>query len=144
MSASPDNAAATGTGTLLGPGTAFEGLLTFRGGARVDGELAGEVKAEGTLVLGPTAKARARIEVDELILAGSLEGDVVARRRVAVESGARLVGSITTPQLKVEDGSHLEGLCRTGPDALQGASPDGARAPAKPPETAGNTPESVP
>ncbi len=129
-----DEGSADGAGTLLGPGTAFEGLLTFRGDARVDGELRGQVKAEGTLVLGPTARARARVEVDELILAGTLEGDVVARRRVALEAGSRLVGSVTAPLLRVEDGAHLEGACRTG----SAATAD----PARTPETAGNAPES--
>jgi cytoskeletal protein CcmA (bactofilin family) len=124
-----------GGGTLLGPGTAFEGLLTFRGGARVDGELAGEVKAEGTLVLGPTARVRAKVEVDELILAGHLEGEVTARRRVAIEPGARLVGSITAPLLRIEDGAFVEGPCRSGTRPTTDA--------AKAPETTGNTPESA-
>ena len=136
MSAMPGNEdEAAGAGTLLGPGTAFQGLLTFRGGARVDGELAGEVKAEGTLVLGPSARARCRVEVDELILAGKLEGDVIARRRVALEAGAHLVGSITTPLLRVEDGARLEGSVRTGSAASQAL--------AKGPEAAGNAPESA-
>lgn len=132
---------AAGAGTLLGPGTAFEGLLTFRGGARVDGELSGRVEADGTLVLGPTARVRARIEVDELILAGHLDGDVIARRRVAIGAGARLVGSVTTPLLRVEDGAHLEGLCRTGPGAISGATSGATGKPSRSPETAPNTPD---
>ncbi len=132
--ASRGEESAAASGTLLGPGTAFEGLLTFRGGARVDGELRGRVVAEGTLVLGPSARALAQIEVDELILAGTLEGDVIARRRVVLEAGSRLVGSVTAPLLRMEDGAHLEGACRTG----SAATADPARAP----ETAGNAPES--
>ena len=135
MAGGSDDGAKAGGGTLLGPGTAFEGVLTFRGGARVDGELRGEVKAEGTLVLGPSARVRANVEVDELILAGHLEGDVTARRRVAIKPGARLVGSITAPLLRIEDGAFVQGPCRSG----TGAVADSAKAP----ETTGNTPESA-
>ena len=33
--------------TVLASGTEFEGLLSFRGAARVDGKLSGDVVAEG-------------------------------------------------------------------------------------------------
>ncbi len=135
MGRESDPFGAGGSGTLLGPSTSFEGVLTFRGGARVDGELSGEVKAEGTLVLGASARVRANVEVDELILAGHLEGAVKARRRVAIESGARLVGSISAPLLRVEDGAFIQGPCRSGSRAAGNLEPAA--------ETTGNTPESA-
>jgi hypothetical protein len=39
VSAEPSAAVSDDSMTVLGPGTAFEGLLTFRGRARVDGVL---------------------------------------------------------------------------------------------------------
>jgi cytoskeletal protein CcmA (bactofilin family) len=56
--------------TVLGPGTAFEGLLTFRGRAQVEGHLTGEIAGYGLLVLAAGASAKARVEVDELVVAG--------------------------------------------------------------------------
>ncbi len=138
-------------GTQLGAGTAFEGLLTFRGSARVDGQLEGQVRADGTLILGPTAKVRARVEVDELILAGHLEGDVVARQRVVLAEGARLIGSVRTPTIRIDDGAVLDGACHTGPAALDpvpgpvaDATPSAAdESVPRTPEAAENTPESA-
>lgn len=135
--------AGSGFATLLGPGTAFEGLLTFRGRARVDGALTGQVRAAGTLVLGPTARVEATVEVDELILAGELRGDVVARTRVVLERGARLHGSLRAPVLRVEAGAVLDGPCRTGPGATAGAGSAAATKPSTAAETAGNAPESA-
>lgn len=99
----------------IGAGCAFEGLLTFRGETRVDGDLVGEVVASGTLRLGKTARVRARIEVDELIVDGELEGDVVARRRLELSSTARVRGSLEAARFSLAEGCLLEGRLRSLP-----------------------------
>ena len=96
----------------IGAGCSFEGLLTFRGAARVDGELVGDVMADGSLILGETARVRGRIEVDELIVAGEVEGDIVARCRIELSASARVVGSIESPRLALADGCVFRGRCR--------------------------------
>ncbi len=105
-------------GTLLGPGTEFEGLLTFRGAVRVDGILRGRVRASGCLVLGPDSQVDAQIEVDELVVAGRLAGDVIARERVELLAGSNVLGAVRTPLLVIADGALLDGSCTTGPRAL--------------------------
>ena len=101
--------------TVLAPGTEFEGLLSFRGAARVDGKLFGDVVAEGCLVIGEGARVRARIEVDELIVGGELEGEIHARTRVELLNTARVVGTLRCPRLSVAEGGILEGRCETVP-----------------------------
>lgn len=108
--------------TVLAPGTEFEGLLSFRGAARIDGKLSGDVVAEGCLVIGEGARVQARIEVDELIVGGEIEGEVHARERVELLKTARVVGSIRCPLLAVAEGGILEGRCETVP-APAGKSP---------------------
>ena len=76
--------------------------------------MTGEVRAQGLLIVGPTAHVVARIAVDELVISGQLEGDVFARTRVALEPGARVTGSITTPRLQMAEGAFLDGTCLTG------------------------------
>ena len=99
----------------LGAGTRFDGVLSFEGTLRVDGDLAGSVYAtSGALVVGPQARVRARVEVAELVLAGALVGDVVAHRRVELLPGAELEGSITSPLLAIADGGRIAGRCITG------------------------------
>ncbi len=93
---------------VLAPGARFEGLLTFRGEARVEGELRGEVVAEGRLEVGPEARIEARVEVDELIVEGQIEGDVEARTRVRVASSGRIEGRVKAPRLAVEDGGRIQ------------------------------------
>ena len=100
--------------TVLGPGTRFEGLLTFRGRARIDGSLTGEIAGHGLLVLGPGAQAHARVEVDELVVAGEIEGDVLARRRIELLATGCIRGDVETPRLVIAEGGRLLGRCTTG------------------------------
>lgn len=110
--------------TVLAPGTEFEGLLSFRGSARVDGKLTGEVVAQGRLVIGPGARVKARIEVDELIVGGELQGEVHARKRIELLESARVVGSLHSPLLSVAEGGFLQGRCEalSGPGESTGSS----------------------
>lgn len=106
----------------LGPGTAFEGVVTFDGTLQVEGELVGRVfAAAGALHVGPRARVRAQIEVAELVLAGRIEGNVVAARRVELLPGADLEGDVTTPLLAIAEGGRIAGRCTTG-DAARARS----------------------
>lgn len=109
-------------GARLGPGTSFDGVLSFEGTLHVDGQLAGTVFAQsGALLVGPQARVRAQIEVAELVLAGALVGDVVAHRRVELLPGGELTGNVTSPRLSIADGGRIAGRCLTGPQAVASA-----------------------
>ena len=103
-----------GAPVILGPGARFEGLLAFRGTAIVEGELAGEILAQGTLVLGEHARVDARIEVDQLISSGQAAGEILARDRIELAASARVRGTLRTPRLVVADGCRVEARCHTG------------------------------
>ena len=95
----------------------FEGLLTFKGKARIEGEFEGEIICQGTLCIGADARVDATIEVDELIVAGTLVGDAVARNRIELTATARVKGVIRAPHIALEDGCVLDGRCETGEPA---------------------------
>ena len=116
MSADPSDAdAADAAEVLLGPGTHFEGLITFRGRARLEGSVDGEIAGHGLLVLGAGAMARARVDVDELIVGGEIEGDVCARQRVELLASGCIRWDVETPRLVIAEGGRLLGRCTTGP-----------------------------
>ena len=100
--------------TVIGAGARFEGLLSYRGKARLDGELDGEVVAEGALFVGRSARVRARVRAHELVVEGDLEGDVEASGRIEVRATGRLVGTLATPRLAVADGARLGGRVTVG------------------------------
>lgn len=114
--------------TVLDAGASFEGLLTFRGAARVEGELSGRVVADGCLVIGPRGRVEAAIEVDELVVAGELRGDVVARRRVELLATGRVVGRLRAPSFALAEGCVFDGQWETTPAARNEPAPEPAAA----------------
>jgi cytoskeletal protein CcmA (bactofilin family) len=99
---------------LLAEGAEFSGLLALDGPARIDGQLRGEVIGPGPLWIGPRANVEARVETDELVVAGVLAGELRASRRIALAPTARVRGELSTPSLSLAEGALLEGRCTAG------------------------------
>lgn len=94
---------------FLGSGTNYHGKLNFQGSVRIDGIFTGEIKSEGTLIIGKDAKVEGEVQVGQLILSGRLEGQVIAGKKVELHKTADIVGSLNTPILVIEEGAKLEG-----------------------------------
>ena len=99
---------------LLARGTEFRGLVVIHGNARIEGCVRGEIVGAERLEISEAGTVEARVEAEEVIVAGSLEGEVRARRRVELLATARVRGTIETPRLALADGALFEGRCRTG------------------------------
>lgn len=102
----------------LGAGTSYQGQLSFQGTVRIDGEYTGEVKSEGTLILGKDAKVRGKIHVAQLILSGTIEGEIVVGKKTVMHKTAHLYGNIVTPVLAMEEGATLHGKVQMTQDPL--------------------------
>jgi cytoskeletal protein CcmA (bactofilin family) len=99
--------------TVIDAGASFEGLLTFRGSARIDGVLSGRVIADGCLVIGPRGRVTATIEVDELVVAGEFDGDAQARTRVQLLASGRASGRLRAPSFSLAEGCLFDGQWET-------------------------------
>lgn len=97
--------------TLLGKESMFEGKLQFDGVVRIDGSYRGEIRSEGTLVLGPSAEVEAEIEVRSCVIEGNFSGNLKATESVEIHAPAKVKGTVTTPEIQVERGVLLDGKC---------------------------------
>lgn len=88
---------------FLGPGSRFEGKLSFDEMVRLDGAFIGEINSTDTLVVGETGKIEGDIRVGALILSGSFKGNITATNMVELRAPARVEGNIDTPILKIEE-----------------------------------------
>lgn len=95
--------------TLLGRGSEFEGKLTFEGTVRIDGTLRGEVFSDDVLIIGEGARVEAEIEVGEIIVQGTIVGNIRAKRSIEILAPGRVKGDITTPSLQIDKGVIFEG-----------------------------------
>jgi cytoskeletal protein CcmA (bactofilin family) len=97
--------------TLLGKGSEFEGKLTFEGTVRVDGKLSGQVFSDDVLVVGEGAEVQAEIDIGEIIIQGTVVGNIRAKRAVEIHAPGKVRGDITTPSLQIDKGVIFEGKC---------------------------------
>jgi len=88
---------------FLGPGSQFEGKLSFDEMVRLDGRFIGEIRSSDSLVVGDSAEIEGEIHVGCLILSGSFKGNIVASQKVELLEPARVEGVIETPLLKMEE-----------------------------------------
>ncbi len=95
--------------TLLGRGSEFEGKLTFEGTVRIDGKLKGEVFSDDVLVVGEGAMLEAEVDIGEIIIQGTVVGNIRAKRSVEIHAPGRVEGDITTPELQIAKGVIFEG-----------------------------------
>jgi cytoskeletal protein CcmA (bactofilin family) len=112
QSAPAEAAAAKDVTTLLGRGSEFEGKLSFEGTVRIDGKLTGEIFTDDVLVIGEGAEVKAEINVGAIIIEGSVQGNIHAKRSVEIRTPARVRGNITTPSLFIEKGVLFDGSCQ--------------------------------
>lgn len=95
--------------TLLGRGAQFEGKLTFDGTVRIDGRFKGEVFSDDTLVIGEGAVVEAEIEIGEVIIQGTVVGNIKAKRSIEIHAPGRVKGDLHTPTLQIDKGVIFEG-----------------------------------
>ncbi len=88
---------------FLGPGSKFEGKLSFDEMVRLDGTFSGEIESSDTLVVGETAQIEGTINVGAIILSGKFKGTLVATTLVELRAPAQVEGTIETPSLKIDD-----------------------------------------
>ena len=128
--------------TLLGKGTTFEGKLTFEGTVRIDGKLKGEVFSDDVLIVGEGAYVEAEIDIGEVIIQGTVVGNVRAKRAIEIHSPGKVKGDLHTPSLQVDKGvvfegrSFMEGALGTNiaqTSGAPGAPPRAATTPPGPP-----------
>src|SRR5687768_1242927 len=95
--------------TLLGRGATFEGKLTFEGTVRVDGKLKGEVFSDDVLIVGEGATVEAEIDIGEIIIQGTVNGNIRAKRSIEIHAPGRVKGDLHTPSLQIDKGVIFEG-----------------------------------
>jgi len=102
--------------------TEFKGELTFKGSFRIDGYFKGTVNSDSMLVIGEQGKVEADIKVGYLVISGEIKGTIRAAEKVEVHNSGRVIGTIITPKLSVEEGAYLEANCQAGEQAILASS----------------------
>jgi len=91
----------------IGTGASYTGDIEFKGRVRIDGRFRGRVVTDDLVEIGREGAVLGRIEAAQVLVAGVVEGDIVASERVTLLESAVVSGSVTTPWVDVRMGAKL-------------------------------------
>jgi len=80
----------------------------------IDGDVQGKVRLSNACVtVGPNGRVNAEIEAREIVVDGSVQGNLKAGERARLGASCRVVGSVLSPRIGIEDGARLNGKIET-------------------------------
>ena len=106
--------------SILGSGCVVHGKLETRANYRVVGQVLGDIveleNGSGILWIDRHASVRGNITCTNIVIAGKVEGSVVASGTVEVCSGATISGDIESERLHVDPNAKINGRlsCSSG------------------------------
>jgi cytoskeletal protein CcmA (bactofilin family) len=94
----------------LGKNVTIKGQIFAREDLMIDGEVEGTVECqEHRLTIGPNARVQAGLKAREIVIHGSIQGNVDATDKIDIKKEAKLVGDIKTSRIVIEDGAYFKG-----------------------------------
>jgi len=98
--------------TIIGQGAEVTGNISVLGSARIDGKFKGNVRVQGTLIVGKAGIIEGDdISAKSAVIGGTVRGKLHVEEKVLFESTARFTGELTCKTLVVEEGVIFEGTC---------------------------------
>ncbi|MDR1107721.1 MAG: polymer-forming cytoskeletal protein [Spirochaetaceae bacterium] len=95
--------------TIIGPGTSVYGDMEAGGFTRVDGDLRGNLTAQGRVVVGEKARIKSNISGTSVTIGGVVYGNVLASERLIILSTALVLGDIVTRRIQADEGCLVHG-----------------------------------
>jgi len=91
----------------------MQGSLTFADpvNLKITGNFQGTLNTKGTLTIGAKAIVEADIQGDNIIIAGQVTGDLLAKTMLVLMPTAVFNGKISTPKLNIVEGAIFQGQC---------------------------------
>lgn len=113
--------------TAIGRSVTIRGDLSGKEDLYMDGDIEGSVTfLDNAVTVGPNARVIADIHARDVIVLGTLNGNLLASGRVELRQSASVQGNITAARLSIEDNAILKGrveLKSSGSDRAQASQP---------------------
>ncbi len=99
--------------TVIGVGTEILGDMHFSGGLHVDGHIKGNVTAEqdgqSALIVSENGSIEGEVRVPNMIINGTITGNLYASQRVELASDAHIHGTVYYALLEMTMGAEVNG-----------------------------------
>jgi cytoskeletal protein CcmA (bactofilin family) len=100
---------ASGPKTYIGEGSKIRGEIKGQGAYVFCGEFEGDCDIDGLVTLTDSGKWTGTMKGTDVVIAGEVQGDIVATQRVEIAGSARVRGSLSGHSIAVAEGAVIEG-----------------------------------
>lgn len=102
----------------IGKSVRIKGELSGSEDIYLDGEVEGSIQLSGnSITVGPNGRVRADVSARNVIVSGSLDGNIQASERTEFRKSATVSGDVQTRRIAIEDGAYFKGKLEILPDA---------------------------
>lgn len=121
--------------SIVGPGMRVVGDCETDGTLRIEGSVEGTVRAAKAVVIGKDGVVKGDVFTQDAIIGGRVAGAVVAESRLELQATCVIDGEIRARRIKLEEGGRINGSVQTGDIKAEATVPGGAAGGIGPVET---------
>ena len=99
---------------VLGRSCTLRGDLSADGAFRIDGTIEGSVESRAAVVVGESGVVRGGVRGTDVVVAGSVIGDVVCSGHLEILAKGRIEGDISARSMRIETGGVFRGTSSMG------------------------------
>lgn len=100
--------------SIVGPGMTITGDCKTEGTLRVEGKVEGTIRSGKAVVIGEDGEVVGDVHTQDAVVAGRVEGSIVAESRIELQASARIKGDIRCRRVKLEEGGFVDGRIEMG------------------------------
>ena len=100
---------AAGSTSLLSKKVNIVGEIQGNEDLHVEGRFKGSIKITGNIFVGPTGVVEADVEANNIIIQGKINGNVLARQQLEIQSAGELIGDCSAQSIDIREGAIFEG-----------------------------------
>jgi cytoskeletal protein CcmA (bactofilin family) len=99
---------------FIGHTTSIEGNIVSDGDLHINGKIKGKIRCSGSISLGDEGAIDGEVYAENAIIGGMIQGKIVVKNKVTLESKSSLVGELTCARLVIEEGANFDGSSSMG------------------------------
>lgn len=106
--------------TVVGQSVVLRGELSGNEDLFLAGQFEGNIRLQDhCLTIGPEGQVKAEIRARQVIILGSVEGNVFAREKIEIRKTGHVVGDLLTTAITIEEGACFKGSINIVKEGLQ-------------------------
>ncbi len=106
--------------TVLGRSCTVRGDISADGAFRIDGTVEGSIESKAAVVVGESGIVRGGLRGTDVVVAGTVIGDVVCSGHLELLAKGRIEGDISARSMRIETGGVFRGTSNMGEQASDG------------------------